>query len=120
MSSIFEKVSTRMFCISGALNDIYCTSDLRIYSFEELLNEKLKSLGYQYVVFYSGAKQRMFAIDSECGRKLEELTGKRSADSAAEHPSRLSRRILPQTRSRRPQECRKGRSDRKRLTAPSR
>lgn len=86
MSSIFEKVSTRMFCISGALNDIYCTSDLRIYSFEELLNEKLKSLGYQYVVFYSGAKQRMFAIDGECGRRLEELTGKRSADSAAEPP----------------------------------
>ncbi|MGN0650818.1 MAG: AAA family ATPase [Oscillospiraceae bacterium] len=84
MSSIFEKVSTRMFCISGALSDIYCTPDLRIYSFEELLNEKLKSLGYKYVVFYSGAKKRMFAIDSECGSRLSEFTTKQHNSSAQE------------------------------------
>lgn len=84
MASIFEKVSTRMFCISGTLSDIFCTSDLRLYSFEELLNEKLKALGYKNIVFYSGAKERMFAMDSECGGKLGELTKKPSKNNAPE------------------------------------
>lgn len=74
MSGFFERVSTRLFCISGALSDIFCTPDLMIYSFEEYLYEKLKSMGYRYVVFYTGAKEKMFAIDSECGNKLKEFT----------------------------------------------
>lgn len=52
-----------MFCISGVLSDIYCTPDLRILSFEELLNQRLHELGYKSVVFYSGAKNQFFAMD---------------------------------------------------------
>ena len=39
--SIFEKSSTRIFCIYGALSDIYCLPDLRMINFEELLNLRL-------------------------------------------------------------------------------
>ncbi len=73
MHSIFEKASTRMFCISGVLNDIYCMPDLRMLNFEEFLNEKLHMLGYQNVVFYSGAKRQFFTLDAQSRAGLEVL-----------------------------------------------
>ena len=47
MGSKFEKVSTRMFCISGVLSDIYCMPDLKLLSLEELLNQRLHELGFR-------------------------------------------------------------------------
>ena len=71
MASKFEKVSTRMFCISGVLSDIYCMPDLKILNFEELLNQRLHELGYKCVIFYSGAKKRFFALDQDGIRGLD-------------------------------------------------
>lgn len=95
MSEFFERASTRLFCISGALSDIFCTPDLMIYSFEEYLYEKLKSMGYKYVVFYSGVKEKMFAIDSECGNKLKEFTS-RKLDESQKKPAVQN---IPSTRA---------------------
>jgi replication-associated recombination protein RarA len=73
MSSIFEKPSTRIFCIAGVLNDIYAMPDLRLLTFEEYLNERLHRMGYQQVVFFSGAKQMFFALDSAGCEGLDAL-----------------------------------------------
>ena len=56
MSSIFNKVSTRMFCISGELSDIFCMQNGWILNFEELLVQRLQALGYESVVFCSSGK----------------------------------------------------------------
>ena len=76
MASKFEKVSTRIFCISGVLSDIYCMPDMKILNFEELLNQRLHQLGYKCVVFYSGAKKRFFALDQSGIRGIEYLRKK--------------------------------------------
>ncbi len=73
-----------MFCISGTLSDIFCMPDLRILSFEELLNERLKKIGYKSVVFYSGAKGVFFALDDAGRNGLSVLRKKRSQSNETE------------------------------------
>lgn len=96
MASKFEKVSTRMFCISGVLSDIYCMPDLKVLSFEELLNQRLHELGYKCVVFYSGAKKRFFTLDQEGIRGLEYL-GKKNVKQEA--PVSTSSEVSSQNKS---------------------
>ncbi|MBQ8790542.1 MAG: AAA family ATPase [Ruminiclostridium sp.] len=85
MASKFEKASTRMFCISGVLSDIYCTPDLKVLSLEELLNQRLHALGFRSVVFYSGAKGRFFALDEDGKRGLG-YTRRQNKNEKAEKP----------------------------------
>ena len=59
MKSIFEQTSTRIFCIAGSMDDIYCIKNGRVItSFEELLSCHLHNIGYEAVLFYSGAGKR--------------------------------------------------------------
>lgn len=63
MGSIFNKTSTRMFCISGELSDIFCMPDGVIMNFDELLVYRLHKLGYDSVVFCSSQRSMLYAID---------------------------------------------------------
>lgn len=107
MASKFEKVSTRMFCISGVLSDIYCMPDMKILNFEELLNQRLHELGYKCVIFYSGAKKKFFALDQGGIRGLEYFRKKpvqtenqapASSESSAAPSSGFKKRTIGGTR----------------------
>lgn len=63
MASIFQNASTRMFCISGELSDIFCLPSGWIVNFEELLVQRLEQLGYQNVVFCSTQREMFYALD---------------------------------------------------------
>ncbi|MDR0197249.1 MAG: AAA family ATPase, partial [Oscillospiraceae bacterium] len=63
MNSIFELSSTRMFCIIGNLRDVYCTRDLKLLGFEELLSGYLREQGFDAVIYFSGALSRLKTVD---------------------------------------------------------
>lgn len=63
MSSIFKKVSTRMFCISGELSDIFCLPNGWVLNFEELLVQRLQAMGYESVVFCSSQREMFYAVN---------------------------------------------------------
>lgn len=67
MSSILERPElNRIFLIYGNLDDMFMTPDLQKNNFRPFLNGYLKSLGYQQIVFYSGAKNvGKYVLDDE-------------------------------------------------------
>ena len=57
MSSIFERPNlNKIFLIYGNLDDMFISPDLQKNNFRPFLNAYLQSLGYEQIVFYSGAK----------------------------------------------------------------
>ena len=57
MSSIFERPElNKIFLVYGNLDDMFITPDLQKNNFRPFLNSYLRSLGYEQIVFYSGAK----------------------------------------------------------------
>lgn len=57
MSSIFERPElNRIFLVYGNLDDMFMSPDLQKNNFRPFLNSYLRSLGYEQIVFYSGAK----------------------------------------------------------------
>jgi replication-associated recombination protein RarA len=52
-----------MFCIIGNLRDVYCTRDLKLLGFEELLSGYLRDRGFDAVIFFSGALGRLKTVD---------------------------------------------------------
>ncbi|MDR1874920.1 MAG: AAA family ATPase [Synergistaceae bacterium] len=70
MASIFEKDGlNRIFLIYGRLDDMFMTKDLQKQGFRPFLNAYLKGLGYEQVVYYSGAKNvGKFVLDDESAR----------------------------------------------------
>lgn len=72
MNSIFLNHTTRIFCISGNLNDVYCTKDLQFLNFEELLDGYLRELGYKNVFFYNNVKEKIYEVCDENSRGLGE------------------------------------------------
>ena len=67
MSSIFEKSNlNKIFLIYGHLDDMFISKNLQKDNFRMFLDGYLKSLGYQQIVFYSGAKNLgKFVLDDE-------------------------------------------------------
>ncbi|MDR1943240.1 MAG: AAA family ATPase [Synergistaceae bacterium] len=67
MPSIFENASlNKIFMIYGNLDDMFITPDLQSQGFRPFLNSYLKSLGYEQIVYYSGAKNvGKFVLDDE-------------------------------------------------------
>lgn len=53
MNSIFSNQSSRIYCISGNLHDVFCTRDLQIMNFDMMLDRYLRMLKYEHVYFYS-------------------------------------------------------------------
>ena len=67
MSSILEKSNlNKIFLVYGHLDDMFISKNLQKDNFRMFLNGYLKSLGYQQIVFYSGAKNLgKFVLDDE-------------------------------------------------------
>ena len=67
MSSILEKSNlNKIFLIYGHLDDMFISKNLQKDNFRMFLDGYLKSLGYQQIVFYSGAKNLgKFVLDDE-------------------------------------------------------
>ena len=77
MASIFKNTSTRMFCISGELSDIFCLPNGWVLNFEELLVQRLKEIGYESVVFCSSQRQMFYALDFSGAKSFDILNGKK-------------------------------------------
>lgn len=67
MSSILERTDlNRIYLIYGHLDDMFISGNLQVNNFRPFLNGYLKSLGYEQIVFYSGAKNvGKFVMDDE-------------------------------------------------------
>ena len=67
MTSILVKPKqNKIFLIYGNLDDMFITRNLQRCNFRFLLNGYLKSLGYEQIVYYSGAKNvGKFVLDDE-------------------------------------------------------
>lgn len=67
MSSILQKTNmNKIFLIYGHLDDMFITGDLQKVNFRPFLNGYLKNLGYEQIVYYSGAKNvGKFVLDDE-------------------------------------------------------
>lgn len=77
MASIFNNTSTRMFCISGELSDVFCLPNGWTVNFEELLVQKLKDIGYESIVFCSTQREMFYALDFFGAKSFEILSGKK-------------------------------------------
>lgn len=57
MSSVFERPElNKIFLVYGNLDDMFMSPDLQKNNFRPFLNSYLRSLGYEQIVFYSGAR----------------------------------------------------------------
>lgn len=67
MSSIFEYPNlNKIFLVYGNLDDMFLSPDLQKNNFRMFLNNHLRSLGYEQIVFYSGAKNiGKYVLDDE-------------------------------------------------------
>ncbi|MCM1507911.1 MAG: AAA family ATPase [Ruminococcus flavefaciens] len=83
MASIFNKTSTRMFCISGELSDIFCMPNGVIMNFDELLVYRLHKLGYKNVVFCSSQRNMLYAIDFSGSKAFEMFLPERKKNKSA-------------------------------------
>ena len=70
MSSILEHPElNKIFLLYGNLDDMFMTGDLQRKNFRPFLNAYLKSLDYQCVIFYSGAKNTgKYVLDDDSAR----------------------------------------------------
>lgn len=84
MASIFNKTSTRMFCISGELSDIFCMPNGVVMNFDELLVYRLHKLGYNSIVFCSSQRSMLYALDLAGSKGLEMFMPAKKNSSAYE------------------------------------
>ncbi len=82
MSSIFDNVSTRMFCVYGELSDIFCMPDSRILNFDEFLVRRLEDMGYDGVVFCSTQRNIFYAIDGAGINCFKSLSGRETKNNS--------------------------------------
>lgn len=77
MASIFNNASTRMFCISGELSDIFCVRHGWVMSFEELLVHHLQELGFGSVMFCSSQRGIFYSLNISGSTSFDILNGKK-------------------------------------------
>ncbi len=99
MRSVFENVSTRIFCIYGELSDIFCLPDTRILNFEEYLVKRLQDLGYLNVVFVSTQRDMCYAVDSLGAAGIDILCGKRTSNIEAQPKEQDSQETLKKSKT---------------------
>ena len=99
-SVLMKPKQNKIFLIYGNLDDMFITRNLQRCNFRPFLNGYLKSIGYEQVVFYSGAKNvGKFVLDDESAIMAinkNKAFRKDSADSAAKpvNTEKKRRRIL--------------------------
>ena len=84
MASVFQNVSTRMYCISGELSDCFCLQNGWIVSFEELLNLRMSQLGFDSVIFCSTQRELFYALDTAGAAALDCLRNDRRPEPRRE------------------------------------
>lgn len=103
MSSIFERPElNKIFLVYGNLDDMFISPDLQKNNFRPFLNAYLRSLGYEQIVFYSGARNMgkyvlddqsaMLAINKNKGRGGAAAPD--AAPASGDGGERKKRRIL--------------------------
>lgn len=111
MGSVLQNTQlNKVFLIYGHLDDMFISHNLQKDNFRFFLNSHLKNLGYEQVVFYSGAKNvgkfvlddesAILAINKNKGRKLDN-----NSDNASKPQPEKKKRILnPSAKKKAPQE----------------
>ena len=107
MGSVLERPElNKIFLLYGNLDDMFISPDLQKNNFRPFLNQYLRSLGYQQIVYYSGAKNvGKFVLDDESAvlaiNKNKHLQQSHTHDNAPALPTmpqsktgRRKRRIL--------------------------
>jgi SpoVK/Ycf46/Vps4 family AAA+-type ATPase len=87
MSSILERSNlNKIFLVYGNLDDMFISPDLQKNNFRPFLNSYLRSLGYEQIVFYSGAKNigKYVLDDHSAVLAINKNKRKYSSTSAAE------------------------------------
>ena len=94
MSSILERPNlNKIFLIYGNLDDMFISPDLQKNNFRPYLNAYLKSLGYQKIVFYSGAKNTgKYVLDDESA--VLAINRNKRQGTVGDNPDKPKRRIL--------------------------
>lgn len=103
MSSILQKTNmNKIFLIYGHLDDMFISRNLQKNNFRPFLNGYLKSIGYDQVVFYSGAKNvGKFVLDDESAllainkNKKQQATTANNASPMPEQPKKKRRIMNP-------------------------
>lgn len=85
MSSILERPKlNKIFLIYGNLDDMFISPDLQKNNFRPYLTAYLQSLGYEQIVFYSGAKNTgKYVLDDKSAVLAINKNKMRGADSAS-------------------------------------
>lgn len=100
MSSVLERPQlNRIFLIYGHLDDMFISRNLQKNNFRPFLTGYLKGLGYEQIVFYSGAKNvGKFVLDDESAllaiNKNKGLRGTSSSTSDSKPAEKKRRRIM--------------------------
>ncbi len=100
MSSILERTNlNRIYLIYGHLDDMFISGNLQKNNFRAFLNGYLKSIGYEQIVFYSGAKNvGKFVMDDESARlainKNKNVQAGNPANGAATQGNEKKRRRI--------------------------
>lgn len=100
MSSILERTNlNKIFLIYGHLDDMFISRKLQKDNFRPFLNGYLKNIGFEQIVFYSGAKNvGKFVMDDESAmlaiNKNKKLAGNNANAQPAEERPKKRRRIL--------------------------
>ncbi len=107
MGSVLERPDlNKIFLIYGDLDDMFISKDLQKNNFRAYLNSYLKELGYQRIVYYSGAKNvGKYVLDDESAilaitknKQKNNASDNVQADSSSK-PKRRHRILNPQANS---------------------
>ena len=100
MSSILERANlNKIYLIYGHLDDMFISRNLQKDNFRPFLNGYLKSIGFEQIVFYSGAKNvGKFVMDDESAmlaiNKNKKIAGNNASTQSKEEKPKKKRRIL--------------------------
>lgn len=100
MSSILERPNlNKIFLIYGNLDDMFISPNLQKSNFRPFLNSYLRSIGYEQIVFYSGAKNvgkyvlddisAVLAINKNKSNDFSKSSNTSSAEPQAKKPRRI-------------------------------
>ena len=100
MSSILERANlNKIYLIYGHLDDMFISRNLQKDNFRTFLNGYLKNIGFEQIVFYSGAKNvGKFVMDDESAmlaiNKNKKMASNNAGTQSIEEKPRKKRRIL--------------------------
>ena len=110
MGSILERPNlNKIFLMYGNLDDMFISPDLQKNNFRPFLNSYLRSLGYEQIVFYSGAKNTgkyvlddhsaVLAINKNKDRYNSAAQTTQSSGNGGTHANEKNRRRILNPRS---------------------